>query len=109
MKRRKQREAERKMREQAGKEEFEKREKAERTAQDKIWAEKKPKNEAGKQTFCLHSAVWAKVQLAKKCKCGACGQKRGMTVFKCPHCSLQCCQLCITRFKERRESIGSKG
>lgn len=106
---RKQREFEKKVAEDRATEAYEKREEAERVAQNKRWSKLKPKTEAEKQDTCLHSAFWAKIKLTKKSKCVCCGQKRGMAAFKCPHCSLQACQLCLTKFAQKRERLSSKG
>jgi hypothetical protein len=55
---------------------------------------------------CLHSDFCTKIPQQKKFKCGECRYKRGMTAFACPHCALWLCQLCLTKFAERRARDG---
>jgi curved DNA-binding protein CbpA len=88
--------------EDAKREAFDKREKNERAAQEKLWEELHPANETERQETCLHSEFWSKIQQKKKFKCGTCGQKRGMVSYKCPHCALLACQVCVNKFSERR-------
>ncbi|TVY38855.1 Chaperone protein DnaJ [Lachnellula occidentalis] len=79
----------------------EQREKAERVLQEKAWASLNATTPAEKQSSCLHSDFWPKEQQKKKFKCGACGQKRGPTGYKCPHCALLSCQGCLSTLKEK--------
>ncbi|TVY87842.1 Chaperone protein DnaJ [Lachnellula willkommii] len=79
----------------------EQREKAERVVQEKTWASLNATTPAEKQSSCLHSEFWPKEQQKKKFKCGACGQKRGPTGYKCPHCALISCQGCLSKLNER--------
>lgn len=51
---------------------------------------------------CLHSEFCAKVKQPKKFKCGACSARRGMIAFECPHCACHLCQLCVSKFTEKR-------
>ncbi|TGO35659.1 hypothetical protein BHYA_0150g00040 [Botrytis hyacinthi] len=51
--------------------------------------------DAEKQVCCEHCSFWPKEQMKKKFKCLNCGQKRGMTQYKCPYCALILCQLCL--------------
>ncbi|KAK8911988.1 hypothetical protein QC760_000973 [Botrytis cinerea] len=51
--------------------------------------------DAEKQTCCEHCFFWPKEHMKKKFKCVTCGQKRGMTQYKCPYCALALCQLCL--------------
>jgi hypothetical protein len=81
---------------------FENREKHERVTQEKRWEELYATTEAEKQSSCLHSEFWRKFQQKKKFKCGTCRQKRGMTSYKCPHCLLLACQVCLNTFAEKR-------
>lgn len=80
----------------------EQREKAERLLQEKTWAELNATTLAKKQSSCLHSEFWAREQQTKKFKCGCCGQKRGPTGYKCPHCSLLSCQGCLATLNKKR-------
>jgi len=80
----------------------EQREKAERVLQEKIWANLNAKTSAEKRSACLHSEFWPKELQKKKFKCGACGQKRGPTGYKCPHCALLSCQGCLSTLNEKR-------
>ncbi|KAF7894770.1 uncharacterized protein EAF01_010220 [Botrytis porri] len=52
--------------------------------------------DAEKQACCEHCFFWPKEQMKKKFKCLTCGQKRGMTQYKCPYCALVLCQLCLS-------------
>ncbi|KAI0118172.1 hypothetical protein GGR51DRAFT_554665 [Nemania sp. FL0031] len=58
--------------------------------------------EEAKRSTCLHSSLCAKTQHRKKVKCEACGVKRGMIAFKCPHCSSNICQLCLSNSAKKR-------
>ncbi|KAI9644054.1 U2-type spliceosomal complex subunit cwc23 [Ciborinia camelliae] len=49
-----------------------------------------------KQACCEHCYFWPKKQMKRKFKCLNCGQKRGMTQYKCPYCALVLCQYCIS-------------
>ena len=80
----------------------EQREKAERILQEKAWASLNATTPAEKQSTCLHSEFWPKEQQRKKFKCGSCGQKRGPTGYKCPHCALLSCQGCLSKLNEKR-------
>ncbi|KAF7959257.1 hypothetical protein EAE96_002771 [Botrytis aclada] len=51
--------------------------------------------DAEKQECCEHCFFWPKEQMKKKFKCLTCGQKRGLTQYKCPYCALILCQLCL--------------
>jgi hypothetical protein len=75
-------------------------EKAEKVKQEALWAREKATTQADKQDTCLHSASWAKEKHAKKIKCTSCGQKRGMVVHRCPHCSLVVCQVCLNELRK---------
>ncbi|KAK6591857.1 hypothetical protein ACHAO1_010133 [Botrytis cinerea] len=51
--------------------------------------------DAEKQAYCEHCSFWPKEQMKRKFKCLTCGQKRGMTQYKCPYCALILCHLCF--------------
>ncbi|KAF5877845.1 putative chaperone domain protein [Botrytis fragariae] len=51
--------------------------------------------DAEKEACCEHCYFWPKEQMKKKFKCLTCGQKRGMTQYKCPYCALVLCRLCL--------------
>ncbi|KAI0204244.1 DnaJ domain-containing protein [Astrocystis sublimbata] len=61
-----------------------------------------------KASTCLHSAFCIKNQLRKKVRCHACGFKRGVTEFECPHCARHICQKCITDFAAKRKAVDSQ-
>ncbi|TEY63547.1 hypothetical protein BOTCAL_0154g00160 [Botryotinia calthae] len=48
-----------------------------------------------KQACCEHCFFWPKERMKKKFKCLTCGQKRGLTQYKCPYCALVLCQSCL--------------
>lgn len=73
--------------------------------QEKRWREMGAISKEERLSTCLHSEMCDKVQHTKKYKCGACGVKRGMIAFECPHCSASLCQLCVTNFSERRMKL----
>lgn len=57
-----------------------------------------------KLSNCLHSGFCDKIKQKRKFKCGACGAKRGMIAFECPHCAGHLCQLCVQNFADKRAS-----
>lgn len=73
--------------------------------QEKRWREMGAISKDERLSTCLHSEMCGKVQHTKKFKCDACGVKRGMIAFECPHCSASLCQLCVTNFSERRMKL----
>lgn len=73
--------------------------------QEKRWREMGAISKDERLSTCLHSELCDKVQHTKKFKCGACGVKRGMIAFECPHCSAFLCQLCVTKFSEKRMKL----
>lgn len=77
----------------------------EQKKQEKRWREMGSISEDERLSTCLHSELCDKVQHTKKFKCGACGVKRGMIAFECPHCSAFLCQLCVTNFSEKRMKL----
>ncbi|TVY29870.1 DnAJ-like protein [Lachnellula hyalina] len=79
----------------------EQREKTERVLQEKTWTSLNATTPAEKQSSCLHSKFWPKEQQKKKFKCAACGQKRGPTGYKCPHCAFLSCQGCLSKMNEK--------
>ena len=83
---------------------LEQQERDERTTQEMLWKEAGATTLQEKQEICLHSRFWPKVVQKKKIKCQSCGQRRGMTAFKCPHCELLACQLCNAEFRKSFES-----
>lgn len=87
---------------QKSKETKENAEKAEKSLQEKRWSSLNATTEAEKQRTCLHSGFWPKEQQKRKFKCGSCGKKGGMMAYKCPHCSLLSCQLCLNKFNFKR-------
>lgn len=76
--------------------------KSERMRQEKIWEVRGVKTEVEKQRCCDHTEFWPKEQQKKKFKCTSCNQKRGMTGFRCPHCNLLACQVCLNGFNKKR-------
>jgi hypothetical protein len=80
----------------------EKKEKEERAVQDKLWGSLGVTSVADKQASCLHTAFWPKEQQKKKFRCTLCNQKRGITGYRCPHCSLLACQVCLNGFNKKR-------
>ena len=99
---RKAREEEKKAQAEAKIKATEKREEDERKAIEARWKEVGAVTESEKQDACYHSAFWPKVQQRKKLKCRECGVKRGMVAFKCPHCALLACQVCVNAFAAKR-------
>lgn len=100
MKLRKERE-EKKKRDEELKEQVEKQQDLlEKEEQEKRWKKMGATSYAEKQEWCLHSRFWPKLQQKRKFKCTSCWQKRGMTAFKCPHCSLLVCQQCNTHLRK---------
>ncbi|GAW22435.1 hypothetical protein ANO14919_119720 [Xylariales sp. No.14919] len=51
---------------------------------------------------CLHSAFCAEIGRRDNAKCDACGIKRSMRTFRCPHCARYLCRLCVANFTSRR-------
>jgi hypothetical protein len=84
------------------------REEAERKEQEEMWMEAKAVTVAEKQDSCPHSNLWNKGQEKRKYKCGNCGQKRGPTGFKCPHCVLLACQTCVEKLRNRKSNAQHK-
>ncbi|KAF8851693.1 DnaJ-domain-containing protein [Acephala macrosclerotiorum] len=74
----------------------------ERMRQEKIWEVRGVTTEAEKQKSCEHTEFWPKKQQKKKFKCTGCNQKRGMTGFRCPHCNILACQVCLNGFNKKR-------
>ncbi|KAI0440737.1 hypothetical protein F4803DRAFT_577320 [Xylaria telfairii] len=66
------------------------------------WRREGATTEEAKVLTCLHSSFCVKIQQHKKFKCDACGARRGMTTFECPHCARHLCQLCVTQFASKR-------
>ncbi|KAN0112566.1 DnaJ domain containing protein [Hyaloscypha variabilis] len=79
------------------------REMAERAKNEKIWIAEQAITQEEKQRLCLHSEVWSE-KFPKKVKCEACGQKRGIVGYRCPHCALLACQVCLNKFNEARKA-----
>jgi predicted alpha/beta superfamily hydrolase len=77
-------------------------EKKERAIQVKLWEELGHTTVVDKQSSCLHTTFWPKEQQKKKFRCTSCNQKRGMTGYRCPHCSLLACQVCLNGFNKER-------
>jgi len=77
--------------------EKESKEQEERKLQEKIWEAENATTTSEKQATCLHSHHLAKEQQKKKFRCGDCGQKRGMIGYRCPHCSILACQVCLSK------------
>jgi rubrerythrin len=73
----------------------------EKLLQEERWSDMNATTEAEKRRTCLHSAFWPKEQQKRKLKCQSCGKKGGMIAFKCPHCSLLACQLCLNKLAKR--------
>jgi curved DNA-binding protein CbpA len=80
----------------------EEKEKEDRAVQEKLWECLGVTSFADKQASCLHTAFWPKEQQRKKFRCTSCSQKRGMTGYRCPHCSLLACQVCLNGFNKKR-------
>jgi curved DNA-binding protein CbpA len=80
----------------------EKKEKEERVVQEKLWEGLGVTSVADKQASCLHTSFWPKEQQKKKFRCTSCNQKRGMTGYRCPHCSILACQVCLNGFNKKR-------
>lgn len=73
--------------------------------QEKRWEEMGAVSKDDRLRTCLHSEVCDKVQHTKKFKCTSCSARRGMIAFECPHCSAFLCQLCHTKFSEKRTKL----
>lgn len=73
--------------------------------QEKRWEEMGAVSRDDRLRTCLHSEVCDKVQHTKKFKCTSCSARRGMIAFECPHCSAFLCQLCHTKFSEKRGKL----
>jgi flagellar biosynthesis GTPase FlhF len=82
----------------------EKKEKEERAVQKKLWEDLGVTSVTDKQASCLHTAFWPKEQQKKKFRCTSCSQKRGMTGYRCPHCSLLACQVCLNGFNKKHSA-----
>jgi hypothetical protein len=101
-------ESERQAKEKAKEMEKERKQKAkekkekERRLQEELWAAQNATTEAEKRAICLHTDFWPKEQHKRKVKCDKCGHRRGMTGYKCPHCALVACQLCLNNFNAKR-------
>ena len=80
----------------------EERDNEERRLQEERWKSKNATTEAEKRTACLHSYFWPKEQYRKKIQCEKCGRRRGMTAYRCPHCALLACQVCLNTFNAER-------
>ncbi len=80
----------------------------ERTAIQKIWEENQATALEDRRAYCTHSSFWPKETFKKKAKCGACGQKRGIVMYTCPHCTLQACQLCLNDFNKKTDRKAGK-
>lgn len=76
----------------------------ERIMQEQRWARLNATTDAEKQHTCLHVHFWPKEQQKRKFKCDSCGKKGGMIAFRCPHCSLLCCQLCLSKMNLTRSA-----
>ncbi|KAE8443161.1 hypothetical protein EG329_002330 [Mollisiaceae sp. DMI_Dod_QoI] len=74
----------------------------ERVLQEKVWEAQGENTREQKQKSCLHTDFWPKEQLKKKVKCDACTKKRVLTGFKCPHCDLLVCQVCLDKLNKKR-------
>ncbi|KAI0454047.1 DnaJ domain-containing protein [Xylaria acuta] len=74
----------------------------EASKQQARWQRKGATTEEAKFLACLHSSFCTKIQRRKKFRCDACGARRGITAFECPHCSRHLCQLCVTNFASER-------
>ncbi|APA06395.1 predicted protein [Sclerotinia sclerotiorum 1980 UF-70] len=66
-----------------------------RLKMEKIFVANGCATDAEKQACCEHCSFWPKEQMKRKFKCLNCGQKRGMTQYKCPYCALTLCQHCF--------------
>jgi len=97
---RKEREAAKKLEEDIKTQAKQKREIDEKINQERIWKEAGATTHAEKQKTCLHSEFWPRSQQKRKYKCSSCGQKRGPTAFRCPHCQLQVCTGCNVQLRQ---------
>ncbi|TVY84853.1 Chaperone protein DnaJ [Lachnellula suecica] len=77
------------------------REDEERVRQVKMWDNLNAITLAEQQSTCLHTTFWPKEARKRKFKCGCCGQKRGPTAYKCPHCALLSCQGCLSNLIQK--------
>ncbi|KAI0521114.1 DnaJ domain-containing protein [Xylaria bambusicola] len=73
--------------------------------QQKRWQQAGATTEEQKAAICLHSGFCEKIPQRKKFKCDVCCAKRGMVAFKCPYCSRNLCQLCVTQYKKERAGV----
>ncbi len=80
------------------------REKNEKDLQEKVWAEVGATTEAELKSTCNHSDFWGQERTKKKSKCESCGQKRSIVVFKCPHCIMTVCPICMNKLRSERMS-----
>jgi hypothetical protein len=69
-----------------------------------IWKKNKAVTIVEKQQHCIHTDFWPKEPQKKKTKCGSCQQRRGMVLYRCPHCTILVCQLCLQKLAEDRVS-----
>lgn len=104
-----QREEQKRKEEEAAAKAKEERSKAEKLRQQKIWEDCGATTTVQKQKACEHTDTWPKVQSKKKgekVKCDSCGKRRGTIAFKCPHCDLVACQVCLSNFAKKRAKAG---
>lgn len=83
--------------------------KEEKIRQEKIWEEFGATTTSLKQKSCDHTDVWPKEQSKKKgekIKCESCAKRRGTIGFKCPHCDMVACQVCLNKFAINRTKAG---
>ncbi|KAI1121311.1 DnaJ domain-containing protein [Nemania abortiva] len=66
------------------------------------WQLARATTQEAKRSTCWHSSSCVKTQHRKKFKCEACGARRGITAFECPHCGSNICQLCFAKSAEKR-------
>ncbi|KAJ2977791.1 hypothetical protein NUW58_g7700 [Xylaria curta] len=66
------------------------------------WEKMGANTDQEKFSACLHSSFCTKTRKGKKFKCEACGARRGIIAFLCPHCGRDLCQLCVTTFAQQR-------
>jgi hypothetical protein len=81
------------------------RKKNQKEEREKFFKERGATTTAEKQACCLHLDFWPKEQQKQKFKCGDCNKKRSMTGFKCPHCALLVCQLCLQKLNAQRSAM----
>lgn len=76
----------------------------EKEVQAVIWEKMNAITVAEKQQHCIHTDFWLKEQQKKKTKCSSCQKKRGMFLYRCPHCTIMVCRVCLQMLAEDRVS-----